>query len=87
MVSSPCCHPPGEDIWDRRASIPGFWVWMACGLSESNGTVTSRVRPCGSMSSGAASAGMNVLAVDGGRGACAIGRNGSGTICHGPSTR
>src|SRR5947209_3427513 len=21
MVSSPCCHPPGEDIWDRRASI------------------------------------------------------------------
>ena len=50
------------------------------------GSETARGREFVSALSDAASAAMNVLAVDGGRGACEITRSGRGTTCRGPSS-
>ena len=66
MVSSLDVLPTREDGWDRRASVLGFWVWRAFGLSGSNGRMRGRMQAYAYGLNGEASVVTNAPAVDDG---------------------
>ncbi len=67
-----------EGIWDRSASVPGFWVSMSIALRRSNGRLTGRAPGCAWGLNAGGSAVTDVRDVDAGHGVCEMRSNAHG---------